>query len=169
MAGLISLIKNEKIRTLFGKRELEIIEKQLLGINLTPSEQTRLSRDIRRKFEAIKELSKFSHEFELKKGSEIKWIINDAKDFILDSKYFPKIKKIILFGSTATNERIFRSDIDIAVEFDEIDIKEATKFRIYISARVNEKIDMQVYNILPNKIKKEIDKKGKVIYERKNK
>ena len=55
MVGLISIIKDEKIRTLFGKRELEIIEKQLLGIKLSNSEKTRLSRDIRKKFEAIKE------------------------------------------------------------------------------------------------------------------
>jgi predicted nucleotidyltransferase len=169
MAGLISLIDDEKMRTLFGKRELEIIKKQLLGINLSSSEKTRLSRDIRKKFEAIKELSQFSHDFKLKKGAEIKWIINDTKNFIINSNYFPKIKKIILFGSTTVNKRIFRSDIDIAVEFDKIDIKEASKFRIYVAGRVSEKVDIQVYNILPEKIKKEIDKKGRVIYERKNK
>lgn len=156
------------MRVLFGKRELEIIEKQLLGINLTQSEKTRLSRDIRKKFEIIQELTKFSREFKLKKGSEIKWIVNDTKDFILNSNYLPKIKKIYLFGSTATNERIFRSDIDIAVEFNEIDVKEATKFRIYVAGRVSDKVDIQVYNTLPDKIKKEIDKNGKVIYERKN-
>ncbi len=60
------------------------------------------------------------------------------------------------------------SDIDIAVEFFNIEVGEATKFRIEIIGKVDKKIDLQMYNILPNKIKKEIDSKGKVIYETKN-
>ena len=76
-----------------------------------------------------------------------------------------KIRKIYLFGSVAEGAHIFRSDIDIAVEFDKITLKEATKFRIKFN--YSEKIDVQVYNILPEKLKKEINK-GKIIYERKN-
>src|SRR3989338_5234382 len=100
---LNSLKKSENMRKIFGKKELIIIEKQLMGIRLKPSEKTRLSRDIRKKFEAIKELSPFINNFNLKHG-------------------------------------------------------EITK----------EKIDLQVFNALPEKIKSEILKKGKVIYERKN-
>ncbi len=167
--GLFQFLdKNENARKIFGKRELKIIEKQLSGINLTQSEKNRLSRDIRKKLDFIKEISRFSGDFELKKGSDIKGLIEDTKQFILDSKYFREIKRIILFGSTTTNERTLRSDIDIAVEFDKIDLRKATQFRIYVSGRVNDKIDIQVYNVLPKKIKKEIDKKGEVIYERKN-
>ena len=77
------------------------------------------------------------------------------------------MNKIILFGSTVENQRTFRSDIDIAVEFDEIDLKEATNFRI--NTNLDKNIDVQVYNILPDKLKKEIDEKGKILYERKNK
>lgn len=68
--NLLKLLKeNENARKIFGKRELKIIEKQLFGINLTQSEKNRLSRDIRRKLEFIREAVKFSDEFELKKGT----------------------------------------------------------------------------------------------------
>jgi len=168
--NLLNFLKeNKNARKILGKRELKIIEKQLLGINLTQSEKNRLSRDIRKKFEFIKEAARFSEEFELKKGAEIKKIIEEAKEEIMNSPLFNKINEIILFGSAAENQLTFRSDIDIAVKFSDIDIDEATLFRIKIGGRVNDRIDVQVYNVLPDKIKKEIDKNGKILYERKNK
>jgi len=168
--GLLELVKHEKaMRKIFGQQELKIIEKQLLGINLSASEKTRLSRDIRPKFEIVKELSDFKKEFNLKKAQRIKEMVEKTKELVLESEYFNKIKKIILFGSTIENKRTFRSDVDIAVVFDNINKKNAGKFRIHILGRVNDKIDIKVYNILPEKLKKEIDKKGKVLYERKNK
>lgn len=164
---LINFLKqNKDARKIFGSKELKIIEKQLLGINLTQSEKNRLSRDIRKKFNFIKEASRFCDEFDLKKGLEIKKIVSEAKEEISKHPLFAKIKRIVLFGSAAENSLTFRSDIDIAVEFSDISIKEATLFRIKISGRVNSKVDIQVYNILPKKIKKEIDSKGKVIYEK---
>jgi predicted nucleotidyltransferase len=165
MNGLLNFIRKEKrLRELFGKRELEIMEKQLLGISLSRSETTRLSRDIRSKLGVIRELSEFKEEFGLKKGAEIKYVIEEAKDVILKSEYYHRIKRIILFGSTVSNQRTFRSDIDIAVEFDEINLKDATKFRL--KTYINDKVDIQVYNVLPEKIKKEVDKKGKLIWKR---
>ena len=169
MSLLSELKKNKDIRRLFGQRELKIIEKHLIGIKLKNSERTRLSRDIRKKFSAIKSLIPYSNEFNLKKGANIKAIIDDAIEVIKESKNFPKIKEIILFGSIMENQMTFRSDIDIAVKFDSINIKEATDFRIYISGRVNKKIDIQVYNVLPKNIKSEIDEKGRVLYEQKTK
>ena len=140
-----------------------------MGINLKPSEVIRLSRDIRKKFNAIKDLSNFSEEFKLKKGAYIKEMIEEAKEVIMESKEFYRIKKIILFGSAAENQLTFRSDIDIAVEFSDINTKEATLFRVNISSKINDRVDIQVYNVLPNKIKKEINEKGKVLYEKQNK
>jgi len=169
MAILKILNKNVNTRKLFGKRELAIIKKQLLGVALTQSEKNRLSRDIRKKFELIKELAPFSDEFELKKGAEIKEIIDDAKEVILESKHSKNIKRIVLYGSAVENRLTLTSDIDIAVDFDKIAKKEASGFRKEFVAKVNEKIDIQIYNILPKKIKKEIDGKGRIIYERKNK
>ena len=167
--NLASFLKdNENARKIFGKREIKIIEKQLNGINLTQSEKNRLSRDIRKKFEFIKEVFRFSEEFELKKGRNIKEKINNGVETIKKDKLFNRIKRMVLFGSTAENKRTFRSDIDIAVEFVDIDIKEATSFRLRVLSNFDDKMDIQVYNILPDKIKKEIDEKGKVIYGKGN-
>ena len=164
--SLLKTLRDPEVRKLFGKREIEIIEKQILGINLKPSEKTRLSRDIKKKLIAVKKLSENISEFELKKGRYIKENIEEAKEVILESKHHSIIKKIILFGSTADNSRTFRSDIDIAVEFDKIDSKEALEFRLKASGKLNEIVDIQVYNVLPEKIKREIDEKGKVIWKR---
>ena len=161
---LINVIKKPEMRRIFGERELEIIEKQLMGIRLTPSERTRLSRDIKKKFLAIQMLSSYSLDV-LKKGYELKNKINIIKEGIMQSKYFPKIKRIILYGSSAYGIRTFRSDIDIAVEFDKINKKEAFQFSIEFA---ESKTQVEVYNFLPDKIKKEIDEKGSVLYERKN-
>ncbi len=162
------LKKNENTRRIFGERELKIIEKQLLGIKLTQSEKNRLSRDIRKKFKFIKEAKNFYEEFELKKASIIKDLINEAKDEILRDQLANKIKKIIISGSFVENKLHIKSDVDISVEFFDITLKEATLFRIRMASKINEKVDIQVYNVLPEKIKKEIDNKGKILYERKN-
>jgi predicted nucleotidyltransferase len=162
------LQKNKEARKIFGQRELKIIEKQLWGVNLTQSEKNRLSRDIRKKFEFISKVARFEDEFKLKKGVVVRELIEEAIEVAKESKWFLQIKKMILYGSSVENQRMLRSDIDIAVVFGKIDRREATKFRIHMSGRVNDRVDVQVYNILPLKITKEIDKKGKVIYERKN-
>jgi len=164
--GILNIInKNANMRKIFGKRELVIIQKQLLGVPLKNSEKTRLSRDIKKKLEAIKEISKFSSEFELKKGAEIKKIIEEAKEVIFQNKLFSRIKKILLFGSTVENKLALNSDIDIAVEFNKITKGEASDFRREVMGKVNEKVDIQIYNILPQKIKKEILTKKKALYE----
>ncbi|MAH03693.1 hypothetical protein CMI39_03320 [Candidatus Pacearchaeota archaeon] len=165
MQSLLNFLKtNENARKIFGKREIKIIEKQLFGINLTQSEKNRLSRDIRVKLNFIKEVSRFSEEFNLKKSSIIKKLIEETKSIILEDILFKKIKKIVLFGSVIENNITFKSDIDIAVEFLEINLEQATTFRKRISGKVNSKVDIQVYNNLPKKIKKEIDLNGRILY-----
>ncbi|MBD3262808.1 hypothetical protein GF374_00320 [Candidatus Woesearchaeota archaeon] len=164
--SLLKVIKKSKnARKIFGKRELKIIEKQLLGVNLTQSEKNRLSRDIRKKLGFISKISRFKEEFDLKKGAEIKKMINEAKKVVLNDKLARKIKEIWLFGSAAENKMTLRSDIDIAVLFDKIDLKKATKFRVRVSGRVPDKIDIQVFNVLPKKLKKSILKNHKVLYK----
>lgn len=159
------LKKNSLSRKVFGKRELKIIEKQLRGISLTQSEKNRLSRDIRLKFEFINKCANFEEEFKLKKGAINKRLVKGAVEVILEDKLREGIEKILLFGSMAENKMTIRSDIDIAVAFKEITLKEATLFRARISGRVDSKIDVQVFNVLPEKIKKEMEKKHKVLYE----
>ena len=56
----------------------------------------------------------------------------------------------------------------IAYNFNDISLRDSTLFRRRISGRVNKKIDIQVYNHLPAKIKKEIKLKGKVLYKNEN-
>ena len=162
--------KNKDLRTIFGQRELKIIEKQLLGVRLKPSERTRLSRDIRKKFEAIKSLTPFLEDFKLKHGLVIKRIIQEVKEVILKSRYSSNIKKIVLFGSATGNQFSLISDIDISVEFDKIDKRDALKFRLETLRELPEKVevDIQVFNVLPEKIKKEINENGKILYEQKN-
>ncbi len=164
--GLLKFLgENENARKIFGERELKIIEKQLLGINLTQSEKNRLSRDIRKKFEFIGKVCRFEEEFKLKKGAEIKRIIDEAKEAILNDISFKGIKRIFLYGSAVENKLTFRSDIDIAVEFGEISLNDATLFRKRVSGVVNKRVDIQVYNHLPDKIKKEIELKSRVLYK----
>lgn len=165
--NLINFLKsNPNTRKIFGQRELKIIEKQLLGINLTQSEKNRLSRDIRKKFEFILDISKQEYDLNLKRGIIIKELIENNLEIIKEHPLFNKIKRIILYGSTVENERTFRSDIDIAVEFTSIDSKEAGLFRKRILGRANDMVDIQIYNFLPKKIVKEIDRKGKILFKR---
>ena len=167
--SLLNTIKKDKnIRRIFGERELVIIEKQLLGVTLKASEKTRLSRDIRKKFEAINALIPFANEFKLKHGAVINEMVSEAKEVILESKHFQKIKRIVLFGSAAEHQLTLRSDIDITVDFEQITKQEAIRFRLDVLRKMNEKMDVQVYNFLPEKIKKEVDAKGRSLYERKN-
>jgi predicted nucleotidyltransferase len=165
--GLLELVRSEKdLRRIFGKQELKIIEKQLLGINLSASEKTRLSRDIKPKFEVIRELSDFKKEFSLKKAQEIKYLINEAKEEILESGWGRGVTSIVVFGSFVENQLRKNSDIDLAVSFSDINVKEATKFRVDLSSKVSERVDVQVFNVLPEKLKKEINEKGRVIYKK---
>lgn len=160
------LKKNQLSRKVFGQRELKIIEKQLYGVALTQSEKNRLSRDIRKKFEFVQQAARYEEEFKLKKGAEIKKIIEDSIETIKRHPRFKDIKAIKLFGSHAENMSTLFSDVDIAVIFDNITDNEAAQFRINILGKCYDKADIQVYNTLPGKIKNEIDKKGRIVYER---
>jgi len=155
---------NTGARTIFGKRELVIIQKQLWGVPLTQSEKNRLSRDIRKKFQFIKNISKYSEEFEIKKGARVKEIVQDTLTLIKEDQAFKKIKRILLYGSTVDNTRTPMSDIDIAIEFTTTTNSEATIYRKRISGKVHEKVDIQVFNTLPIKIQTTITKNLKVLY-----
>jgi len=164
--NLKTFLKNNKdSRRLFGEKEIKIILKQLDGITLTQSEKNRLSRDIRPKFKIIEELNKFSDEFELKKDADTLKIIKQAVGEILQDEMGKKVKAILLFGSHANGIVTFRSDIDICVLFKEdISSEEATKFRIRASRGLPEKVDLQVFAVLPQKIKKDIARNHRILF-----
>lgn len=161
---LTFLQRNADARKVFGQRELKIIEKQLKGINLTQSEKNRLSRDIRKKFVFIKEVATFEDEFKLKKSATIKKLIDDAVTEILNHPWRSHIQEIWLFGSAVKNQLTFRSDVDIAVVFDDINLAEATKFRIRVSGGLPDKVDIQVFNVLPQNVKNSITKNHRLLY-----
>lgn len=167
---LIHFLKqNKEARKIFGKRELEIIFKQLQGFNLTQSEKNRLSRDIRPKLKFIEECSIFKKDFNLKKNQANKDIINETLEILINDELAKDFKKILLFGSFADKTFTKRSDIDICVIFKkDISSKEATKFRIRISGQAKDKVDIQVFNTLPKKIKKSIIENHNVLFEEKD-
>lgn len=162
----IFIKKNPLARKVFGEKEIVIIRKQIAGINLTQSEKNRLSRDIRPKLRFILEASKFGDEFGLKKGSENKRMVARAMEVIKKDKDFRKIKGIWLFGSVIKNKMTIRSDIDIAVLFDKVSKNTADNFRMRVLGWVDDKVDVQVFNVLPEKIKKSILKSHRVLYKR---
>jgi len=160
------LTGNQNARRIFGKKELGIILNQLDGMPLTQSERNRLSRDIKPKLEFIRDMSEFKDEFKLKKNQDNKRIIERAVDVILKDELGKNIEAVLLFGSFADNTFTGNSDIDICAVFKkDISLKEATKFRIRISGQLPEKIDIQVFNALPQKIRKNIAGNHKVIYQ----
>jgi len=57
----------------------------------------------------------------------------------------------------------------LAVEFDNISLKKATLFKKRILGQVDKKVDILVFEYLPEKIKQEIKTKGKLIYLNENK
>lgn len=165
--SLLNFLKdNKKARKIFGKKELAIIEKQLLGISLTQSEKNRLSRDIRKKLEFISEISTFKEEFDLKKRAGIEKLIKKSVELMLNDKLKDEIKAILLFGSHVKGIVTKRSDIDICVIFKDISVEEATRFRIRILGELPENMDIQVFNILPQKIKREIARNHKILYKK---
>ncbi len=154
--------KKELARTLFTEAELKIITKQTIGISLSQSEKNVLSRSIRKKLQCIKECALYQDEFSLKKAQGSKRIIHDVLEHLKQNK---EIHKIYLFGSFLRKDFDEQSDIDLAVEFRNISEKEATNFLIKNYAYASEQIDLSVYNSLPQKIKDEIQKNGRCIYE----
>lgn len=164
--GLKNILSEDAdARRLFGKKELEIMLKQLDGFLLKQSERNRLSRDIRPKLEFIKEIAKFQDEFRLEKNQENKRIIEKTVGTILKDELGKDTKAILLFGSFADKSFTKRSDIDICTIFrQDISPKEATKFRIRVSGQLPEKVDIQVFNVVPQKVKREIARNHRVLY-----
>ena len=160
------LLTDERARKIFGKREIEIAMKQVEGQRLTQSERNRLSRDIRPKLEFIREAAKLEQDFDLKRNMENKRIMGNVVEAILEDELKDNIKAVLLFGSFADNTFTSRSDIDACAVFrKEISLKDATKFRMRISGQVSKKADVQVFNILPQKLKMEIARKHRILYK----
>ncbi len=166
--SLLNLLKhNKNARKIFGKKELDIIFKQFEGIQLTQSEKNRLSRDIRPKLEFIKEASEFRDEFRLEKNQGNKKIIEKALAAILNDKIKENVLAVLLFGSYSDKTATKRSDIDVcAVLKKNISLREATLFRMRIARALPEKIDIHVFNALPQVLKRNIARNHQILYKR---
>ncbi|HLC95722.1 MAG TPA: nucleotidyltransferase domain-containing protein [Candidatus Nanoarchaeia archaeon] len=164
--SLRNLLKNNKeARRIFGEKELKIVIKQLEGITLTQSEKNRLSRDIRPKLQFIKELIPFDKEFELKKGQHYQGYIGMAVSAILQDELAKNVLAILLFGSRAGGIVSIRSDVDVCVVLNkEISSQETTKFRLRILRDLPDKFDVQIFNVMPQKIKRAIAANHRILY-----
>jgi predicted nucleotidyltransferase len=165
---LYEFIKNEpSAKIIFGKGEIEIIKKQLLGQKLKQYEKNILSRSIRKKFNFIKKCSVFKEEFDVKKGGEVYKQLEILRDWMLLDQIGKNIKKIYIFGSFVENKMSSNSDVDIAIEFNEIDKKEISKFKKRILEQKKDLFDISIFNNLPINIQSEVKKNGKVFFENK--
>ncbi len=160
------LLKEKEARKIFGKREIEIILKQIEGGKLSQTEKNVLSRDIRPKLKFIEKLNSCRDEFELKHNQTNKKLIDKAVKEILKHPLKERIKAILLFGSFADNSFIWKSDIDICVVFGSVGVKEAFDFRAEVMGTLPDKLDIQVFNEIPQKLKKSIAENHKVLYKR---
>ncbi len=78
------------------------------------------------------------------------------------------VKAILLFGSYAGGTAIWRSDIDICVVFKKnLSLREATLFRIRVLGNVPDIVDLQVFNVLPLKVKKSIVENHTILFQSK--
>ncbi|MDP7180428.1 MAG: nucleotidyltransferase domain-containing protein [Candidatus Woesearchaeota archaeon] len=163
---LKKFLKNNKdARKIFGEKELKIVFKQLEGITLTQSEKNRLSRDVRPKLEFIREINEFRDEFKLKKDQDNKKMIDKAVELILEDELKDKVRAVLLFGSHSRGIVTPRSDVDVCVVFDNIERSESGRFRLRILSDLPDKFDIQTFNTLPQKIKRDIARNHKVLFK----
>ncbi|MBU0980471.1 MAG: nucleotidyltransferase domain-containing protein [Nanoarchaeota archaeon] len=160
------MLKEKDARRIFGRREIEIMLKQLEGKPLTQSERNRLSRDIKPKLEFIKGISAYQDEFRLRKNQSNTELIERTIKVILEDRLKDSIKAILLFGSFADKTYTNRSDIDICVVLKEsLSSKDATEFRMRVMAELPKMIDVQVFSTLPQKVKRNIARNHKVLFK----
>ena len=83
-----------------------------------------------------------------------------------ESKKEKVIDRVILFGSTITDDCTNRSDIDLCLVTN-YDCKNKTFFNIYgrLPLVMDDSCDILIYSKLRGALKNEIDQKGVVIYE----
>jgi predicted nucleotidyltransferase len=93
-------------------------------------------------------------------------VLSSAVDVILNNKINREIKAILLFGSHADGTAIWRSDIDICVVFKkDVTDKEAFLFRKNLLGQLPDVVDLQVFNVLPQKIKRAIAENHRILFQ----
>ncbi len=93
-------------------------------------------------------------------------VLSSAVDLILNNGLNRDIKAILLFGSHADGTAIWRSDIDICIVFKhDVSEKEAFLFRKRLSGQLPDSVDLQVFNVLPLKIKCSIAENHQILFQ----
>lgn len=100
---------------------------------------------------------------------DVERIIKRTVDIILKEDKEHNVKAILLFGSHADKTAIWRSDIDICVIFKkDLTDQKAFLFRKKMMGLIPDVVDLQVFNVLPSKIKKAIAEKHHVLFQTNN-
>ena len=93
---------------------------------------------------------------------EIENLIEKFLEEIKKSEFFSKIEFIVLFGSYLSNYHLDDSDVDICLYIKD-NQKNLAKFRLNLLKKFPDKLDLQIYQLLPTYIQVEV-LKGKFLY-----
>ena len=93
---------------------------------------------------------------------EIKLIIKGFLEQLKDVEIFSKTEFIILYGSSLSSYHLDDSDVDICIYVDE-EKKKLPKIRLDLLKKFNEKLDIQIFQLLPLYVQIEV-LKGEILY-----
>ena len=95
---------------------------------------------------------------------EIENLIEEFLEEIKKSEFFSKIEFIVLFGSYLSDYHLDDSDVDICLYIKD-NQKNLANFRLNLLKKFSDKLDVQIYQLLPTYIQVEV-LKGKFLYIR---
>jgi len=95
---------------------------------------------------------------------EIENLIEKFLEEIKKSELFSKIEFIVLFGSYLSDYHLDDSDVDVCLYIKDNE-KNLAKFRLKLLKEFPDKLDLQIYQLLPTYIQIEV-LKGKFLYIR---
>jgi len=95
---------------------------------------------------------------------DIKQSIEEFLELIKKEKIYPRIEFIVLYGSSLSDYFYKDSDIDICIYIED-EKKELAKIRLNLLKKLDEKFDIQIFQLLPIYVQVEI-LKGKFLYMR---
>ena len=93
---------------------------------------------------------------------EIKQLTKHFLGHLRQTKFFSKIEFVILYGSSLNSYHLDDSDIDLCLYIDE-EKKALPNIRLELLKMFNEKLDIQIFQLLPLYVQVEV-LKGKVLY-----
>ena len=96
--------------------------------------------------------------------SVIKEKINELLEELRETKIFPKIEFVILYGSSLSSYQLEDSDVDICLYIDE-ERNKLSKIRLELLKKFNGNLDIQIFQLLPLYVQIEV-LKGEILYMR---